>query len=100
MQPYSPPPPDCLALMMGIRAGSGVPLRRGRWRPWRSKVVMGASVHQSRNAAGRGTQKQAADHFDWSAACLALFPLSGNPFIFGLRRRGWSFRSRSIGPGT
>ena len=88
-------------LMLRDEGGGGVPLRRGRWQlSGGRRSQISASVHQSRNAAGRGTQKQAADHFDWSAACLALFPLYGNPFIFGLRRRGWSFRSRSIGPGT
>jgi len=30
MQPYSPLPPDCLALMM-IWVGQGVQRRRGRW---------------------------------------------------------------------
>ena len=31
MQPYSPPTPDGLALMMMDKGGQGVQRRRGRW---------------------------------------------------------------------
>ena len=54
MQPYSPPPPDCLALMMSIRAGSGVPLRRGRWLSMAVKGRHGCQrpLKQERRRAG------------------------------------------------
>ena len=58
MQPYSPPPPCLFGSYDGLGWGAVFLCDVDAGCPWRSKVVMGASVHQSRNAAGRAKPKQ------------------------------------------